>query len=137
MSFWVIQVSERRVDGVLLFSSRRAFLDLRSHEDRQPGSRSFYLLGGYVGLSVLNQTENFALAAARRPRVPILGSSSSGSFSTGSQSRIAPSAPHVRFVFILADLCWCLGAHPKPFQARSFPALDPRRRIFFPAIASS
>ncbi|MDF1551697.1 MAG: branched-chain amino acid ABC transporter permease [Deferrisomatales bacterium] len=138
MNFWAIQILNGVSLGMLLFliaSGLSLIFGLMRIANLAHGS--FYLLGGYVGLSVMNRTDSFALAAlASCVAVPLLGVAVERVFLRRLPNQELPQVLMTfGFIFILADLCLVLwGGTP---QSLSKPALFSRSLrvagMFFPS----
>lgn len=137
MNFWAIQILNGVSLGMLLFliaSGLSLIFGLMRIANLAHGS--FYLLGAYVGLEVLNRTESFALAAlAAAVAVPLLGVVLQRAFLNRLHNQELPQVLMTfGFMFILADLCLVLwGGTP---QTLPKPELFSRSvqvaGIFFP-----
>lgn len=138
MSFWAVQILNGVSLGMLLFliaSGLSLIFGLMRIANLAHGS--FYLVGGYVGLSVLNRTDSFALAAlAACVVVPLLGIAIQRLFLSRLHNQELPQVLLTfGFIFILADLCLLIwGGTP---QSLSKPSLFARSLhlggIFFPS----
>lgn len=138
MNFWAIQILNGVSLGMLLFliaSGLSLIFGLMRIANLAHGS--FYLLGAYVGLAVLNQTESFTLAAvAACVGVPILGIVVQRVFLNRLHNQELPQVLMTfGFMFILADLCLVLwGGTP---QTLPKPELFSRSirvaGVFFPS----
>lgn len=138
MNFWAIQILNGVSFGMLLFliaTGLSLIFGLMRIANLAHGS--FYLLGAYVGLSVLARTESFALAAlAAAVGVPLVGAVLQRFFLSRLHNQELPQVLLTfGFMFILADLCLVLwGGTP---QSLSKPALFSRSLrlggVFFPS----
>jgi len=138
MNFWAVQILNGVSLGMLLFliaSGLSLIFGLMRIANLAHGS--FYLVGGYVGLSVLERTDSFTLAAlAACLVVPLLGIAIQRLFLGRLHNQELPQVLLTfGFIFILADLCLVIwGGTP---QSLSKPPLFARSLrlagIFFPS----
>jgi branched-chain amino acid transport system permease protein len=137
VNFWAIQILNGVSLAMLLFliaSGLSLIFGLMRIANLAHGS--FYLVGAYVGLEVLNRTESFSLAAvAACVTVPLLGVAVQKLFLNRLHGQELPQVLLTfGFMFILADLCLVLwGGNP---QTLPKPALFVKSirvaGIFFP-----
>lgn len=137
MNFWAIQLLNGFSMAMLLFliaSGLSLIFGLMRIANLAHGS--FYLLGGYLGLSVLERTESFSLAVlVACVAVPLVGILVQRLFLDRLHNEELPQVLLTfGFMFILADLCLVLwGGNP---QTLSKPALFARSvryaGVFFP-----
>jgi branched-chain amino acid transport system permease protein len=138
MNFWAIQVVNGVSFGILLFliaSGLSLIFGLMRIANLAHGS--FYLLGAYVGLTVLQRTQSFTLAAAVACLgVPIIGIAFQQLFLNRLHNQELPQVLLTfGFMFVLSDFCLVLwGGNP---QSLDKPALFAHSisfgRIFFPS----
>lgn len=117
MNFWAIQILNGVSVGMLLFliaSGLSLIFGLMRIANLAHGS--FYLLGAYVGLEVLNRTESFTLAAAAAClAVPLAGIVLQRVFLDRVHGQELPQVLLTfGFMFMLGDLCLVLwGGTPQ------------------------
>ncbi|MHB8763780.1 MAG: branched-chain amino acid ABC transporter permease [Deferrisomatales bacterium] len=138
MTFWTIQTLNGISFGMLLFllaSGLSLIFGLMRIANLAHGS--FYLLGAYVGLSILDRTDSFALAAlAAVTVVPVAGVLLQRFFLNRLHNQELPQVLLTfGFMFIIADLCLVVwGGTP---QSLSKPELFSRSLrlagLFFPS----
>lgn len=137
MNFWAMQILNSVSLGMLLFliaSGLSLIFGLMRIANLAHGS--FYILGAYVGLTVLNRTESFTLAAlAACVGVPLLGVAIQRFFLDRLHNQELPQVLLTfGFSFILADLCLVLwGGTPQSLPKPELFARSIRYAgIFFP-----
>jgi branched-chain amino acid transport system permease protein len=137
MNFWAIQILNGVSLAMLLFliaSGLSLIFGLMRIANLAHGS--FYLLGAYVGLTVLNRTESFTLAAlAAGVGIPIVGIVLQRVFLNRLHNQELPQVLLTfGFMFILADLCLVLwGGTPQTLPKPELFARSMRvAGIFFP-----
>jgi branched-chain amino acid transport system permease protein len=138
MNFWSIQILNSVSLGMLLFliaSGLSLIFGLMRIANLAHGS--FYLIGAYIGLSVLNHTENnFPLAVvAACIIVPIAGILLQYLFLNRLHGQELPQVLLTfGFMFILADLCLVIwGGNPESLpKPEIFSRSIPFAGVFFP-----
>lgn len=137
MNFWAMQILNSVSLGMLLFliaSGLSLIFGLMRIANLAHGS--FYILGAYVGLSVLNRTESFTLAClAAGVGVPLLGIAMQRLFLDRLHNQELPQVLLTfGFSFILADLCLVVwGGTPQSLPKPELFARSIRYAgIFFP-----
>ncbi len=135
---WSIQILNSVSFGMLLFliaSGLTLIFGLMRIANLAHGS--FYLLGAYVGLTVLERTENFALAMlVACILVPLVGIILQGVFINRLNGKELPQVLLTfGFMFILADLCLVIwGGTPQTLsKPEVFSSSISMAGMFFPS----